>query len=585
MNRVQGCKYLWNLPCPEKRVKAVQQALSYSLSFPVMQLLVERGYDSSQSLESFLFTSYERDVADARLLADGERAVERIERAILSGEKILIAGDYDVDGMTAASLLMVALLSLGAQVNFFLPHRVYDGYGLSVKTMQRAAESGYRLVITVDNGITAFDAADEALRLGIDLIVTDHHRPHEKIPSAYAVVNPCRDDCAYPFKKLAGVGVAFKLMMLLYERLGKKLPEEVYELLLLGTIADVVPLVGENRYWVRHGLQKVEERSSLALQVLKRNVRLVQKLSATDIGFSLAPQLNALGRLDDPREAILFLIGDDPHATERIGAKLYALNQARKQAEKTVIAEIKERIKNGEVKFKDERSLMAFHSAWPPGVIGLAAGRIAGEYGVPTFLFHESKNGILKGSCRSNAVVNIFEVLTGARDHILQFGGHAAAAGLSLSKEQFPLFKSRVEQLLHERWTEDDFKIKLTCDAELTLEEANSKLLRDLAHVEPFGAGNERPVFYIKSATVLGKPQLIKEEHVRCMLFADGVVKPIIFFGRPELFDVLLKAENEQIQCAVSVVENNWEGRNRVEFHGIDVAMEGKMEGIYDNNY
>ncbi|KKS68365.1 MAG: Single-stranded-DNA-specific exonuclease RecJ [candidate division TM6 bacterium GW2011_GWE2_42_60] len=573
MTRMQGCKYLWNLPCPEKRIKAAQNALAYSLSFPVMQLLVGRGYDSPEALEAFLFTSRERDVADPRLLVDSERAVERIDRAISQGEKILIAGDYDVDGMTATSLMMAALLPLGARVNFFLPHRIHDGYGLSAQTIKRAAENGYRVVITVDNGITAFEAAAEALRLGIDLIITDHHRPHENIPLAYAVVNPCRSDCLYPFKKLAGVGVAFKLMSLLYEQRGKDMPEEVYELLLLGTIADVVPLISENRYWVRRGLQKVADRASMALQVLKRNARMVQPLSATDIGFFLTPQLNALGRLENPREAVAFLIGDDAEVTERIGAKLFALNQARKQVEKGVVSEVKNQIQQGILTLENQRSIMASHFGWPPGVIGLAAGRVASEYGLPTFLFHETAQGLLKGSCRSNAQVNIFEVLQESREHLLQFGGHAAAAGLSLKKEQFSLFKSRVEQVLHERWEEDDFKIKLTCDADLTLEEANSKLLRDLAHVEPFGCGNDRPVFYIKGATVIGKPQLIKEEHVRCMLFADGVVKPIIFFGRPELFDILLKAENEQIQCAVHVVENNWEGRRRVEFHGIDVAL------------
>ena len=579
MTRIQGCKYLWSLPCPEKRAKAVQNALSYSFSFPVMQLLVERGYDSPEALEAFLFTSRERDVADSRLLVDGERAVERINRAIAQGEKILIAGDYDVDGMTATSLMMAALLPLGAHVNFFLPHRIRDGYGLSVQTIKRAAENGYRVVITVDNGITAFEAAAEAARLGIDLIITDHHQPHETLPVAYAVVNPCRSDCLYPFKKLAGVGVAFKLMTLLYEhhehheQQKKDLPEEVYELLLLGTIADVVPLISENRYWVRRGLQKVEDRASVALQVLKRNARMVQSLSATDIGFFLTPQLNALGRLENPREAVNFLIGDDFEVTERIGAKLFALNQARKQVEKGVVSEVKNQIQQGVITLENQRSIMAFHGGWQPGVIGLAAGRIASEYGLPTFLFHETSHGLLKGSCRSNAQVNIFEVLQDAREHLLQFGGHAAAAGLSLKKEQFPFFKAHVEKVLHERWVEDDFKIKLTCDADLTLEEANSKLLRDLAYVEPFGCGNERPVFYIKGATVIGKPQLIKEEHVRCMLFADGVVKPVIFFGRPELFDILLKVENEQIQCAVYVVENNWEGRRRVEFHGIDVAI------------
>ena len=210
-------------------------------------------------------------------------------------KKYLIFGDYDVDGITSSSLMMICLLPLKAQVNFFLPNRVRDGYGLSVNAVERAAQNGYKLIITVDNGITAFDPVKRARELGVDVIITDHHRPHDHVPEAYAVVNPNQEDCPYPFKVLAGVGVTFKLLSLLYEKYQKQMPSKAYELLLLGTVADVVPLHGENRFWVRHGLQYINDVESIALRVLKTNANVTKTmLSATDIGFSIAPQLNRI---------------------------------------------------------------------------------------------------------------------------------------------------------------------------------------------------------------------------------------------------------------------------------------------------
>ncbi|HBL98855.1 TPA: single-stranded-DNA-specific exonuclease RecJ [Candidatus Dependentiae bacterium] len=571
MIRQQGHKYVWSLPSDEKRALIEKLSLSYSLSFPVVQLLVNRGLVDAEAIEQFLFTPASSHVFDPSLMKDACKAVERIERAIRFGEKILIAGDYDVDGISAASLMMRLLLPLGARVNFFLPHRIYDGYGLSVKTIQKAAESGYKVVITVDNGITAFAPAEEAKKRGIDLIITDHHKPHDRVPDAFAVVDPCQADCLYPFKYLAGVGVAFKLMTLLYERASKPMPAESLELLLLGTIADVVPLRGENRYWVRKGLQHVNEVESPAFRALKRNARFSKTLSAMDIGFMLAPQLNALGRLEDSRAGVKFLIGEDEQETDEIGMRLHTLNQARKGIERSVVQDVQEEIASGRIDKNKEFVFMACRATWSPGVIGLAAARIVSEFGRPVFLFHESGD-VLKGSCRSIPGINIFNLLQEAKDMILQFGGHAAAAGLSVHKSRFPELKEHLERRLHELLTLDDLKQKIVCDAELTLPETNGKLLQDLAYLEPFGSGNERPYFYLKNVSVLGSPQLLKDEHVRCQIFADGVIKPVIFFGRPDLFDVLSSAGNDPIDLVVNVTENYWEGMRRIEFHGVDVA-------------
>lgn len=575
MTMLQGYKYQWQLPDERHQKVAHAFALSYSLSLPIAQVVASRGCSTAQELEQFLFSPRDTHVFAGHLLKDAKKAVDRLEAAIRGHEKILIAGDYDVDGMTATAMMLLCLHHVGAEVNFFLPHRVHDGYGLSVRTVQRAAENGYRVIVTVDNGITAVDAAHEALQRGIDLIITDHHQPHGVTPEAYAVVNPCQKECPFPSKQLAGVGVAFKVLELLFERLGVPLPDEVYELLLLGTIADVVPLKGENRYWVRYALQKVSEKESYALEVLKKNARLSKRISSLDIGFGLAPQLNALGRLDDPRDAVKFLIGEDMPEIERIGAQLYALNQARKQVERVVVSDVEADIKAGLIDPFNDPVIVAARAGWPPGVIGLAASRLVSAYGKPTFLFHEASNGHFKGSCRSIYGVNIFNLLSELQEYLVHFGGHAMAAGLAVERHLFGAFAEQLKALVRERYKPEDFVQKLRCDAELSLPEANYKLMHDMRYLEPFGAENEQPVFWIKNVSLLEGPTLLKEEHVRCSIFADGIIKPVIFFSRPDLHARLASVGDQPLHIAVRVVENEWEGQRRVEFHGVDVALGG----------
>lgn len=568
---IQGKKYLWHVPVVNnERVHAFASA--YSLSIPVAHTLVSRGFSDTAEAERYLFTPASELVNAPYLLKDANKAVDRIIAALERGERMLIAGDYDVDGVTSSSLMMLSLLNLGANVNFFLPHRVHDGYGLSVKTVQKAAKSGYSVIITVDNGITAFAAAEEAKKLGIDLIITDHHRPHHNMPDAFAIIDPHQDECMYPYKYFAGVGIGFKLMCLLYERLGKPLPHEVYELLLLGTVADVVPLTGENRYWVRYGLSRLHEQESLPIKVLKANSRVSkQQISSSDIGFFLTPQINALGRLDDARDGVKFLIGGDPLETERIGQILKHLNEARKAIEKSVLSSVEHEIQRGAINVEQDRLVVASSSEWQPGVIGLVASRLVGAYGVPVMLFHITKDGKAKGSCRSIAAFNMFEALQEVQDLLDTFGGHKVAAGLSLPAERLPQLKERISGMIRERLTEDDFKQKLTLDAPLLVSDVSKKFMHDVALLEPFGCENPVPTFYIPHATLIEKPTLLKDAHVKCRIFADGVIKPIIFFNRPELFDFLQDME-QTYAFAVQVVENQWQGNVTYEFHGVDVA-------------
>ena len=556
MNILQGDKYLWKLPIDDQAA-ILEIAARYNISFPIAQTLLARGFKTSDAIDSYLFSSFEKDVAHPSLIKDAEKTVDRIITAIQKQEKILIFGDYDVDGITSSALMMICLLHLKARVNFFLPHRVRDGYGISTSIVERAAQNGYTLIITVDNGITAFAPALKAKELGIDLIITDHHRPQGAVPQAYAVVDPQQEECAYPFKVFAGVGVSFKILTLLYEKLGQKIPVKAYELLLLGTIADVVPLLGENRFWVRYGLSYINEHESISLKVLKQNGKLDKpKISATDIGFCLTPQINALGRLEDPRQGVKFLIGADAHEVKEVGAILYELNQTRKEIERSIISQIDNEIKSKRIDLEKENIIIAASESWPPGVIGLVASRIVSAYGKPTLLFHLTKKGIAKGSCRSIPEFNMFNALSANKDLLETFGGHSLAAGLSLKIDNLPKLKERLEKLILEQLTPFDLQQKISLDAEIKLEDLNKKIMSDMSLLEPFGNENHQPSFLVKGVRLLQKPVLLKDAHVKCSIFADGIIKQLIFFNRPALFEKLIAFEQELFHIAAQISEN-----------------------------
>ncbi len=571
--KISGIKYTWHLQQVSSE-EALMIASKYSLAVPLAKTLIARGYTTHDVIESFLFSSYENNVISASVMKDAQKAVDRIIEAINNQEKILIFGDYDVDGITSSAMMMSCLQPLGALVNFYLPNRKKDGYGLSTKIVKRAAENGYKVIITVDNGTTAFEPARLAKELGIDLIITDHHKPHGHLPDAFALVNPHQSECEYPFKGFAGVGVTFKVLSLLYEKYGKSMPDKAYELLLLGTVADVVPLQGENRFWVRYGLQWVNNRSSFAFDVLKNQGKVTSSLiRSTDIGFKIAPQINALGRLEDPRQGVQFLLGSDPKETEFIGNILYQLNQARKEIERTIFEEIQQLIHDKTINLEDEYIIMAASDQWPAGVIGLVASRVVAEYARPVILLHLTPEGKAKGSCRSIPAFNIFEALQAASELLDQFGGHAVAAGLALDKNKMTLLKVKLEAIIREQLTADDFVKSLVIDADVTMQDLSKKLVQDMEYLQPFGAENSEPIFMLRNVSLIQKPQLLKDLHIRCMIFAEGIIKPVVFFNRPDLFEILNQQEDKPFSIAVQVTENNWQGRVSIELLGKDIAL------------
>ena len=573
VHTLQGDKYFWRLPKYDSK-KVLDIAAHYNLSLPIAQTLLTRGFSKYKDIDSYLFSSYERDVAHPSLLKDADKSVDRILQAIENKEKILIAGDYDVDGITSSAMMLICLLPLGAKINYFLPNRVRDGYGLSTKVVERAASNGYKLIITVDNGITAFEPAKRAKELGVDLIITDHHRQHEHVPDAYAIVNPNQNACSYPFKTLAGVGVGFKILTLLYERKNLSMPNKAYELLLLGTIADVVPLVGENRFWVRYGLSYINKFESLSFKVLKQNGKVVRPvIQSSDIGFSIAPQINALGRLEDARQGVRFLIDSDEKEVQEVGRILFELNQARKEIERSIVSEVEDEIAQKRIDLDKENVIIAASNSWPPGVIGLVASRLVSAHGRPALLFHLTKDGYAKGSCRSIPEFNMFDALQKAEHLIEQFGGHSLAAGLKLKIENVPKLKEHLEKLVAEQLTDEDLLQKINIDAQACLTDVTKKFMSDMQHLQPFGNENREPVFYIKGVTLMQKPLLLKDAHVKCTIFADGIIKPLIFFNRPKLFSLLVQQGDKPFDIVATVTENHWNGRVNIELLGVDIAF------------
>jgi single-stranded-DNA-specific exonuclease len=342
----------------------------------------------------------------------------------------------------------------------------------------------------------------------------------------------------------------------------------------LGTIADVVPLTGENRFWVRHGLQWVNRQETLAFQVLKANAKFSkQRMSSTDIGFSIAPQINALGRLEDPRQGVKFLIGSDELETQRLGQVLLQLNEARKEIERAIFDDVQNSIATKAIDIETDGVIIAASKSWAPGVIGLVASRIVGAYGRPTILLQIGNDGMAKGSCRSIPEFNMFDALQDAKELLNSFGGHSLAAGLSLSVKNIPALKECLSRRIKATLTPLDLLPKIRLDAELKLPDAQKKLMDDLEFLEPFGNENRNPTFYVKRVSLVSSPAIFKDVHVKCTIFADGVIKPLIFFNRADIIPLLHKQGPDPFDCAVQVTENHWNGRSNIELVGLDIAL------------
>jgi len=475
---------------------------------------VLRGLGAPKTAERFLKPSLEH-LHDPFLMTDMSAAVERLERAIAQNEKILIYGDYDVDGTMAVVVLRTALRSLGGLVDEHIPHRLEEGYGMQTAVVERAAAEGYRVVLSVDTGIREHTVLARAREIGLDCIVTDHHLPAEKLPPACAILNPRRADCAYPEKALAGVGVALTLAQaLMGSRLTTRQLESYLKVACLGTIADVVPLVGENRVIAWFGLQGLGEASQAGLAALIEVSDLSGKpVRAGDVAFRLAPRINAAGRMQDARQVIELLTTTDRGRARVIAEDLNELNYSRQKAEEGILREVlSEAEKNpGRV---DRYSLVFAGEGWHRGVIGIVAQRVVERFHRPALVLG-IEDGTAVGSGRSIRGFHLLDALTSAADLFDRFGGHAQAAGFALPAGRVPELEKRFEEYAQKTLSPADLEPLLRIDAEVGLEELNWNTYEDLRRLEPCGSGNPTPVFAARNVALEAPPRVMKEKHLK----------------------------------------------------------------------
>jgi single-stranded-DNA-specific exonuclease len=479
------------------------------------QLLLARGIATVEQASYFLKPSLDQMHSPYEMLGM-TAAVARLEAAIEGKEDILIYGDYDVDGTTAIVILKTAIELLGGAADFHVPHRIRDGYGMKDDVIEEAAAAGVKLIISVDTGIRAFAAAETARRLGLDLIVTDHHLPGpEGVPHAYAVLNPNQYGCSYPTKALCGAGVAFKLAQALLEKSGReRLLPSFLKIAAIGTIADIVPLAGENRIFAKLGLAGLRQPVNAGLKALFEVAKLNGKrpISASDIGFRIGPRINAAGRMDVARSVIELFGTKDAAQAREIAGRLDQLNYERQEAERLVLAAIIERME-AESALRADYVTVVEGEGWHRGVVGIAASRVVERYGRPALVI-STENGEAHGSGRSIRGFHLLDAVESCAELFTKFGGHAHACGFSLPADRVAELRRRLDVYARERLTEADFEPTLDIHAELPLQHVTDDLFQGLQQLEPFGIGNPEPVFVAQGVTLTSPPRIIQEKHV-----------------------------------------------------------------------
>ncbi len=489
-----------------------------SISPIIAQLLINRGIRTVKDAEFFLNPSL-LNLHDPFLMKSMKQAVARIKKAISSKEKILIYGDYDVDGISATALLSTVLTRLKADVETYIPSRLEDGYGLSAKNINSIHKKGIELLITVDCGITAISEVELLNSLGIDTIITDHHTPAKELPNTDIILNPLQDGCTYPDKNLAGVGVAFKLASGLLGKDDNWLYEQL-DLVCLGTIADVVPLVGENRILVKNGLSELTHTKKEGLKALIEESYIKGgEITSYHVGYILAPRINAAGRLGRPETSLDLLLTDKPKKASELAKMLTKENKNRQKMEDVVLRQAMARIE-GEIDFTQQRVIVLEGDNWHKGIIGIVASRIVDRFYRPTVMISMDGNEG-RGSCRSIKNFNLFNALNECSDFLKRYGGHKYAAGLTIDRERLVGFKDRINQIAHENILPEDLIPSVKIDTEISISSLNEDLLEELNSLGPFGIGNPRPVFSSRNLSIRKMPQVLRRSTLK-MWVTDG---------------------------------------------------------------
>lgn len=507
----------WEINKPdEEKVKEIEN--KYAINNLLAKILVNRGITTEEEIRAFLNPT-RKDFYNPYLMPDMEKAVERILKAINNKEKVLIYGDYDVDGITSVTVLKSFLEERGLNVDEYIPNRLDEGYGLNKPAVEKIANEKYALMITVDCGISAIDEVEYANSLGLEVIITDHHETSEKLPEAIAVVDAKRRDNEYPFRNLAGVGVVFKVIQAISQKLG--LEEKEYlkylDIVCIGTISDIVPLVDENRVIVKLGLRLVEQTRNLGLKTILQASG-YQKVDSTTISFGIAPRINACGRMGHQEEALKLFLSTDIKEVNELAEKLNDYNKQRQEKEKRIFSEALEKIKEESI---DENSIMVIDGEnWHHGVIGIVASKITEMYFKPSILLcFEGDEG--KGSGRSIPGFDLHEALTKCGDSLERFGGHSMAIGLSVKKGKLEELRKELDQIAKEKQINKIVPI-LKIDSQVELKDINMQMIESLKKLEPFGEENKVPLFVFKNLKIDSIRALSEGKHIKLTLMQDN---------------------------------------------------------------
>jgi single-stranded-DNA-specific exonuclease len=581
---------LWRLAPVETKLR---NSLSRSLGISeiVAQVLINRGIADDKSARDFLYSGIER-LVDPYQMKDMDKAVARITQAITEEQKITVYGDYDVDGITASALMYRVFSTLGATVEYYIPERQSEGYGLNTAALENLILTGTNLIITVDCGISAVQEVT-AIQSRVDIIITDHHQPPEIVPPAYAILNPKQLNCSYQDKQLAGVGVAFKLCQALWAHYHPDAPmlEQYLDIVAVGTIADIVPLLGENRALVRMGLKQLSVTDNIGLRALQEVCGVTGKrIDTGKVGFVLAPRLNAAGRISHAAAGVELLITDDAARANELAVMLNQENLTRQTVEKEILMAADNIVAALDIGY--EKVLVVSGDNWHPGVIGIVASRLVEKYYRPVVMI-ALKDGIGKGSCRSIPGFDMYDALKSAADILIQFGGHRQAAGLSIEAGNINELKRRLTSYATEQLQAEDYIPKIQIDSLVALEEINTAFLEQMSCLEPHGMGNPSPVFASSQLQLTDiRPIGQEQRHLKCKVFHKCTTAEVIGWDMGVLHDTLHR--NDYIDLAFIPEFNEWQGVRSIQLRAHDLKAAEKIvspieklfaQGASDNRY
>ncbi|MDD3051600.1 MAG: single-stranded-DNA-specific exonuclease RecJ [Candidatus Cloacimonetes bacterium] len=539
----------------------------------IAELLIRKNLVEIEEIEKF-FNPDINLTYPPETFTDMPKAVERIIRAIDNKEKITVYGDYDVDGTTSTALLYLGLKRINAEIDFYVPHRMVDGYGLSLTGLQALKDNGTKLIISVDCGINAVEEVDYLINIGMDIIITDHHNPKEQIPAAYAIINPKVATSNYPFENLAGVGVAYKLLMAVYKEmniLDAENEDRFLDLVAVGTIADIVSLTDENRTFASLGLKRLAQKKNKGLTALINIAGLSNKaLSTTDIVFGLAPRINAAGRMGSATRAVELLISEDPEKSAELAAIIEEENQLRQHIDQLTFQEACEIIEKKYSSIKDTPFIVVTSENWHPGVIGIVASKLVEKYYRPTIMI-SFQEGTGIGSGRSISDFDLFEAISQAEDLLESFGGHKYAAGLTILTEYLPEFERRLSEYATQHISEEQLIPPLRIDDKMELYNIDSTLMKWLDRFAPFGPDNMRPVFCSSKVMVVSYPYVVGKNHLKLRVMKDGVVLNLIGFNMGEYVPLLRKGSH--IDIAYTLENNSWQGKTTIQGKLKDIRL------------